>query len=55
MRVLMFGWEFPPFISGGLGVASEGLVRGLLERGTQVVLVLPHHPFASSAARRGGA
>ena len=49
MRVLMFGWEFPPFISGGLGVASEGLVRGLLERGTEVVLVLPHHPFASSA------
>ena len=38
----MFGWEFPPFVSGGLGVASEGLVRGLLEIGAEVVLVLPH-------------
>ncbi len=43
----MFGWEYPPFLSGGLGVASEGLVRGLLEIGTEVVLVLPHHPFPS--------
>lgn len=48
MRVLMFGWEFPPYISGGLGVASEGLVRGLLQTGTEVVLVLPHHPLESS-------
>ena len=41
MRVLMFGWEFPPHVSGGLGVACEGLVRGLLEIGTDVTLVLP--------------
>lgn len=46
MRVLMFGWEFPPHISGGLGVASEGLVRGLLQTGTEIVLVLPHHSGA---------
>ncbi len=38
----MFGWEFPPLVSGGLGVASEGLVRGLLAVGAEVVLVLPH-------------
>ena len=44
MRVLMFGWEFPPVVSGGLGVATEGLVRGLLESGTEVALVLPRHP-----------
>ena len=44
MRVLMFGWEFPPQISGGLGVASEGLVRGLLQTGVEIVLVLPGHP-----------
>lgn len=25
----MFGWEFPPHISGGLGTASFGLTRGL--------------------------
>lgn len=44
MRVLMFGWEFPPVVSGGLGVATEGLVRGLLENRAEVVLVLPHPP-----------
>ncbi len=43
----MFGWEFPPHVTGGLGVASAGLVGGLLETGTEVVLVLPHHPFAA--------
>jgi len=29
MRVLMFGWEFPPHISGGLGTACFGLTRGM--------------------------
>ncbi len=37
----MFGWEFPPYVSGGLGVACEGIVRGLLELSTEIVLVLP--------------
>ncbi len=47
MRVLMFGWEFPPSISGGLGVACEGLVRGLLELQTEVSLVLPRRSAAT--------
>ena len=29
MRVLMFGWEFPPHIAGGLGTACYGIVKGL--------------------------
>ena len=29
MRVLMFGWEFPPHITGGLGTASYGLTKGM--------------------------
>jgi len=29
MKVLMFGWEFPPHISGGLGTASYGLTKSL--------------------------
>ena len=29
MRVLMFGWEFPPHISGGLGTACYGLTKGM--------------------------
>ncbi len=41
MRVLMFGWEFPPHISGGLGSACEGIVRALTSRGTEVLFVLP--------------
>lgn len=44
MRVLMFGWEFPPAITGGLAVATEGLVRGLLRMGARVTLVLPRSP-----------
>lgn len=37
----MFGWEFPPLHSGGLGVACRGLVRGLTQNGVRVTLVLP--------------
>ena len=51
MRVLMFGWEFPPQISGGLGVACEGLVRGLLQSGAEVALVLPRYPHRKSSGR----
>ncbi len=42
MRVLMFGWEFPPHISGGLGTASYGLTRGLTKiPGLQIRFVIP--------------
>ena len=41
MRVLMFTWEFPPLISGGLGTACYGIVKGLLKKGVEVDLVLP--------------
>jgi len=45
MRVLMFGWEFPPFNSGGLGTACFGLTKGLYNVGTRVTFVLPKsHP-----------
>jgi glycosyltransferase involved in cell wall biosynthesis len=37
----MFGWEFPPYNSGGLGVACLGLTRALSERGTEVIFVMP--------------
>ncbi|MBR5764963.1 MAG: glycogen/starch synthase, partial [Bacteroidaceae bacterium] len=32
MKVLMFGWEFPPHILGGLGTASYGLTKGLAQQ-----------------------
>jgi glycosyltransferase involved in cell wall biosynthesis len=41
MRILMFTWEFPPYISGGLGIACYGIVRSLLKKGIEVDLVLP--------------
>ena len=37
----MFGWEFPPHISGGLGTACYGLTRGLAHNGVEVALVVP--------------
>lgn len=41
MRVLMFGWEFPPHISGGLGTACYGLTKALLRHGVDVIFVVP--------------
>ena len=41
MRVLMFGWEFPPHITGGLGTACYGLTKGLLKHDTEIIFVVP--------------
>ena len=41
MRVLMFGWEFPPHIAGGLGTACEGIVKGLAHNGVETLFVMP--------------
>ncbi|MDD4192222.1 MAG: glycosyltransferase, partial [Mangrovibacterium sp.] len=42
MKVLMFGWEFPPHISGGLGTACYGLTKGLSEfSDVEVTFVVP--------------
>ena len=41
MRVLMFGWEFPPHIAGGLGTACYGIVKGLAENGVETLFVMP--------------
>ena len=41
MRVLMFGWEFPPHIAGGLGTACYGMTKGLAENDVKVLFVMP--------------
>ena len=41
MRVLTFGWDYPPMKNGGLGVACHGLTEELLELGLDIVFVLP--------------
>ena len=37
----MFGWEFPPHISGGLGTACHGLTKGLANNNVEVLFVMP--------------
>jgi glycosyltransferase involved in cell wall biosynthesis len=63
MHVLMLGWEFPPFISGGLGTACHGLTKAMDRRGLDVTFVLPrviershalHVNLLSPAAPVGG-
>jgi len=44
MKVLMFGWEFPPFNKGGLGTACHGLAKGLSNNGMQITFVIPRAP-----------
>lgn len=42
MKALMFGWEFPPHILGGLGTASYGLTKGMsLQEDLETILVIP--------------
>ena len=42
MKVLMFGWEFPPHISGGLGTACFGLTKGMsFLKDTDIIFVVP--------------
>ncbi|MDE5773406.1 MAG: glycosyltransferase family 4 protein [Muribaculaceae bacterium] len=42
MKALMFGWEFPPHILGGLGTASYGLTKGMHNCGDMdITFVIP--------------
>jgi glycogen synthase len=41
MKVLMFGWEFPPHITGGLGTACYGMAKGLVKNGVELIFVVP--------------
>ena len=45
MKALMFGWEFPPHILGGLGTASYGLTRGMWECGDMDITFVIPKPF----------
>lgn len=40
----MLGWEFPPYISGGLGTHCYELVRSLASRGAKVSFYMPQRP-----------
>ena len=48
MKVLMLGWEFPPFMSGGLGTACFGLTKAMNDIGLNITFILPR-PIDASA------
>lgn len=48
-RVLMFGWEFPPYKSGGLGTACYDLTKGLARNGVHVTFIMPVAPEGAKA------
>jgi len=57
IKTLMLGWEFPPFISGGLGTACYGLTKAMDQLGMQVIFILPRMKpvrFIGGAAMPGG-
>lgn len=41
MKVLMFGWEYPPHITGGLGTACFGLTKAMVSQGDEVIFIVP--------------
>lgn len=45
MKALMFGWEFPPHILGGLGTASYGLTRGMWQNGDMDITFVIPRPY----------
>jgi glycogen synthase len=52
MRVLMFSWEYPPFLVGGIAAHVNGLATAMARSGHEVVVVtLLHrdHPGGASA------
>lgn len=52
IKVLMFGWEFPPHNSGGLGTACFGLTRALAREDIDVLFVLPKRVAVSAQHTR---
>jgi len=41
IKTFMLGWEFPPFISGGLGTACYGLTKAMSKLDLEITFVLP--------------
>jgi glycosyltransferase involved in cell wall biosynthesis len=48
VRVLMLGWEFPPYFAGGVGVVCEAMTRALARHGTEVTYLMPRSPARGS-------
>ncbi|PIN81697.1 hypothetical protein COV13_00465, partial [Candidatus Woesearchaeota archaeon CG10_big_fil_rev_8_21_14_0_10_32_9] len=50
MKVLMLGWEFPPFFAGGAGIVCSELSKALITQGTDILFVMPSGPDNTSSA-----
>jgi glycogen synthase len=44
MKVLMLGWEFPPYFAGGVGMVCYHLTRALCQQGVDITYVMPFGP-----------
>lgn len=42
MKIMMLGWELPPYNSGGLGVACYQLCKALSRKGADIEFILPY-------------
>lgn len=51
MKILTFGWDFPPQTTGGLGVACKGLVSALGHDDAEVIFVLPKRQPVDNVCR----
>lgn len=45
MKILMLGWEFPPFRSGGLGTHCYHLTKSLSALGAKITFLMPKNPY----------
>lgn len=69
MKILMLGWELPPYHTGGLGVACYQLCKALALKGVEIDFVVPYQdeheaidfmnvipalPFAAQELRAAG-
>ena len=52
MKVLMFGWEYPPHILGGLGTASFGITEGLHAQGDMEITFCLPKPWGDEERRQ---
>jgi len=44
VKVLMLGWEFPPFFAGGAGIVCSALSEALIRKDVDVTFVMPSGP-----------
>ena len=51
MKVLMFGWEYPPHVFGGLATANYGISEGLYAQGDMDITLCLPKPFGDEDSK----